>query len=148
MINYKIRPYQESDAKHVALLSKELGYLATSSDVERRFAILLKYTAIHGIFVAQLWVDIIGWIHVYWVHLLESDGYAEIWWLVVSQLHRKQWIGKELVQQAEEWAKSHEYTNLRLRSGMHRKNEAHLFYQAIGYEASTESIMFRKDLNL
>ncbi|MCA9378524.1 hypothetical protein KC711_06655 [Candidatus Peregrinibacteria bacterium] len=54
MINYKIRPYQESDAKHVALLSKELGYLATSSDVERRFAILLKYTAIHGIFVAQL----------------------------------------------------------------------------------------------
>ena len=54
MISYKIRQYQESDAKHVALLSKELGYLATSSDVERRFAILLKYTAIHGIFVAQL----------------------------------------------------------------------------------------------
>lgn len=67
MSTYTIRAYQKSNAKYVALLSKELGYPATSSEIEGRFVTLSKHMAFHGIFVAQLSTEenIVGWIHVY-----------------------------------------------------------------------------------
>jgi len=65
-------------------------------------------------------------------HLLELE-YAEIGVLVVDKDFRKQGIGTKLMKKAEQWAKEKGYSEIRLRSGGHRK-EAHQSYKAIGYE--------------
>ena len=65
--------------------------------------------------------------------------------LVVSENARRQGIGRALVTRAEDWASEHGYTEVRLRSGLHR-TEAHEFYKSIGYELAKTSHIFRKTI--
>lgn len=68
---------QMSDAEAVAALSGQLGHKATTTEVVRRFATLQENPE-SGLFVAVGGAEVFGWIHVYGVRLLETDGYAEI----------------------------------------------------------------------
>ena len=133
-----------SDAEAVAVLSGQLGYEATATEVARRFATIQKRSD-NGLLVAKGDTEVLGWIHVYGVRLLETDGYAEIGGVVVSRASRRCGLGRQLVQQVEMWAAAHGYNEVRLRSGLDRE-EAHAFYQRIGYELSKTSYMFRKKL--
>lgn len=142
--NAQIRPMIKSDLAAVTKLSKELGYQTKLEQVQKRFASLAEYSD-HAMFVAVR-KTVIGWIHVYRVHLLETDGYAEVGGIVVSESVRRQGVGKQLIQQGELWASENNCTELRLRSGLHRES-AHLFYLGIGYERSKASYMFRKSLD-
>jgi GNAT superfamily N-acetyltransferase len=144
-----IRPCIDTDMADIAFISEELGYPSTSEQVARRFNALKDRPSEHAIFVAQKTDGgIVGWVHVYGVRLLESDGYAEIGGLVVLSQYRKNGIGRALMIEAEKWAKEFSYSNVRLRSGMQRRDEAHLFYEKIGYLPSKQSMMFRKDIPL
>lgn len=133
----RVREMQVSDAEAVAVLSEQLGYKVAAAKVAGRFA-TIRGRPDNGLFVAGSDTGILGWIHVYGVRLLETDGYAEIGGVVVSEASRKRGVGQQLVQRAEMWAKAHGYNEVRLRSGLHRK-EAHTFYQKIGYELSKTS---------
>jgi len=85
-----------------------------------------------------------GWVEVFGVHMLVSPFFfAEIGGLVVDSGVRRQGVGRSLMTQAETWARAHGYSEVRLRSGLHRA-EAHEFYRSIGYELAKTSHMFCK----
>lgn len=133
-----------ADVPAVAELSAQLGYKTTPREVARRF-LKLQGSFNDGFFVAVQGAEVVGWLHVYGVRLLETDSYAEIGGLVVDAAVRRQGIGRGLVQWAEAWAAAHDYRELRLRSGLHRR-EAHAFYEQLGYRLSKTSHMFRKEV--
>ena len=132
-----------SDASAVAFLSEQLGYPIPSAVIAERLEYISRNSD-HGFFVAERDGAVIGWVHVYGVHLLESPNFfVEIGGLVVDAGARRQGIGHALMSQAEAWAQSHGYFDVHLRSGLHR-TEAHAFYQSIGYSLTKTSHMFRK----
>jgi GNAT superfamily N-acetyltransferase len=139
-----VRSMQASDAAEVAALSEQLGYPITSERIEEKFAVLCMKPD-NGFFVAEESKGVLGWVHVYGVHLLESDPYAEIGGLVVEENARQRGIGRQLMQRAEVWTVAQGYAVLRLRSGLHR-TDAHAFYQRIGYELIKTAHTFRKTL--
>lgn len=142
-MTFNVRNMFQADAEAVAALSSQLGYGATSTEVEKRFSALQNPE--HGLFVATCETGVVGWLHVYGVRLLETDGYAEIGGVVVDAAVQRQGVGRLLVQQAEVWTSAHSFGELRLRSGLHR-GEAHAFYERLGYELAKTSHMFRKEV--
>ena len=107
---------------------------------------MLSHSPEYGCYVAELGGSVVGWIHVFGVRMLTSPCFfAEIGGLVVDAGARRQGVGRALVSQAEAWARAHGYSEVRLRSGLHR-TEAHEFYRGIGYELAKTSHMFRKAL--
>ena len=131
-----------ADVEAVAALSAQLGYKTTTARLEKRFA-TLREDLNNGLFVAAQGAEVVGWLHVYGVRLLETDGYAEIGGVVVDAAVRHQGVGRQLVGRAEAWAAAQGFGELRLRSGLHRL-DAHEFYKRIGYELAKTSHMFRK----
>jgi ribosomal protein S18 acetylase RimI-like enzyme len=141
----RLRPMTAADAPAVAALSEQLGYPTTAAKVQERLAFITSNPD-NAFMVAELDGSVVGWIHVYGVHLLESPvSYAEIGGLVVDTKLRRQGIGRALMTEAEGWARGHGYPDVRLRSGLHR-TEAHLFYQNIGYTLVRTAHAFRKVL--
>ncbi|WP_110513189.1 GNAT family N-acetyltransferase [Herpetosiphon llansteffanensis] len=137
-----LRPMIQSDAVTVAALSADLGYPTTPADVVRRLERLRDWPDT-GLFVAEDAQVIVGWVHVYGVRLLETEGYAEIGGIVVTPTRRQQGIGTQLIQACEHWAAQVGYPEVRLRSGVHR-TWAHAFYVRLGYEQSRASYGFRR----
>ncbi len=136
---------QVEDSERVAELSDQLGYPATADIIIERFQTILNLPE-NAIFVVEDETEaIVGWAHVYGVHLLESEGYAEVGGLVTDSNFRRRGTGRALMQAVEAWARANGFTRMRLRSGMHRE-EAHLFYKSIGYEAVKTSMLFQKSV--
>lgn len=99
-----------------------------------------------GLFVAQDAVDrVIGWVHVYGTHLLESESHAEIAGLVVAEEVRGHGVGRALVAAAEAWAERHGYGTVRVRSNVARVH-ARGFYEHLGYAHVKTQNNFRKVL--
>ena len=147
--NLVIRAMLPSDAIIVAKLGSELGYDVSAALFAKRIALLcadaLDNTT-SGLLVAEHEkLGMVGWVYVYSMQPLLTDRYAEIGGLVVGELARRIGAGTALMRAAEAWAAARGYGSMRLRSGMHRP-EAHLFYEAIGYGAVRESMLFRKTL--
>ena len=133
------------DAPAVAALSEQLGYPLPAVRFAERLDLISRRPG-NGFYVAELESKVVGWVHVYGVHLLESPAlFAEIGGLVVDVNARRQGVGRALITQAEAWAREQGYAEVRLRSGLHR-TEAHEFYQSIGYTLAKTSHMFRKSL--
>lgn len=134
----------QTDAEAVTELSAQLGYETMPTQLVRRF-LALQQGPNNGLFVAVRDAEAVGWLHAYGVLLLETDGYAEIGGVVVDAAVRRQGVGRLLVQQAGVWTAAHGFGELRLRSGLHRR-EAHAFYERLGYELAKTSYMFRKEV--
>jgi len=133
---------ESADAEVVARLSGQLGYPMIASQIQEQLALITRNPD-NGFFVAEQGGLILGWVHVYGVHLLMSPSYAEVGGLVVAEDARRQGIGRALMAEAESWAQKQPYADVRLRSGL-RRVDAHAFYQSIGYELTKTSHMFRK----
>lgn len=140
-----VRQMKAHDAPDVAALSEQLGYPITAEQIAAKFSTLNANTD-HGFFVAEGENTVLGWVHVYGVHLLESDPFAEIGGLVVEERQRRQGVGRALMQQSEEWARAKGYYCVRLRSGLHR-TEAYIFHRQVGYELIKTAHTFRKILS-
>lgn len=141
----QIRTMVAEDADAVATLFPDLGYSATTAQVRERYSQIVKRPN-NALFIAAQDDKIVGWVHVYGVRLLESEGYAEIGGIVIRSAWQRQGIGTQLIQRAERWAFEHNYLRVRLRSGVHR-SEAHCFYEALGYSKSKASYAFELDLS-
>lgn len=139
-----IRPMTMADAPAVAALGTQLGYEhSLPSLIAER---LESFASHHGCYVAERDGVVVGWVEVLGVHMLVSPRFfAEIGGLVVDAGARQQGAGRALMTQAEAWTRAHGYSEVRLRSGLHRA-EAHEFYRSIGYESAKTSHMFRKGL--
>lgn len=134
-----------ADAPAVASLSEQLGYPIPPAVIAERLD-LLSRSPDHGCYVAAREGAVLGWVHVYGVHMLMSASFfAEIGGLVVDAGVRRQGVGRSLMSQAEAWAQTRGYSEVRLRSGLHR-TDAHEFYQSIGYTLTKTSHLFRRVL--
>jgi GNAT superfamily N-acetyltransferase len=140
-----VRPMVNDDVPRVADLAVQLGYNPSAEEVSSRLE-ALSATPGHAFFVADPRSQpLTGWIHVYGVQTLVSTPYAEIGGIVVEQTVRRRGVGQAILRAAEEWATANGFPEVRLRSGVHRE-EAHLFYERVGYERSRASYMFRRKL--
>lgn len=133
------------DAARVAALAGELGYPSTLAQIEKRFR------AVEGDEDARVFVaedaegQVQGWVHVFGLHLMESEGAAEVGGLVVDSRVRGRGIGRTLMAAAEAWARERGYTRVTLRSNVIR-TETHRFYQGLGYTIVKSQHKFQKPI--
>lgn len=133
---------RNADCHAVAALLPDLGYTATSAQMQTRLTALREWPHQEA-FVAEMSGALIGLCQIQGVRLLASEGYAEVQALVVAAGHQRQGIGHALLQHASDWAYSLGYERVRLRSGIHRE-AAHRFYEAAGFSRSKASYAFER----
>ena len=140
-----IRGATLDDAEGIALLSRQLGYPATSAEVRRFIAILLQ----HGdqvIFLAEdEYGTICEWVHVYLARRLFMPAFGELGGIVVDEGRRGMGVGKALLEQAESWAVERGCKWLWIRSNTQRAG-THLFYEKIGYGILKSQLVFTKQI--
>jgi len=146
MPEIRIRRAQSEDAEFLAHLSGELGYPADAAVVAQRLAVLLD-RGDDAVLVAEgAEGAVLGWVHAFVAHRLESPSFAELGGLVVSEGVRGRGIGRDLVAAAERWARGRGLTAIRVRSNVVRE-EAHAFYRCLGYETLKEQAVLGKILD-
>lgn len=89
--------------------------------------------------------SIIAWIHAYVSESLLTGRRAEIDGLIVNEPHRHCGAGRLLMQSAEEWAKEQGCDSVYVRSNIVRQ-DAHIFYQKIGYTSIKTQLVLQKFL--
>ena len=138
-----IRRATPDDAASVAELCRELGYPATEEDILKRIATLASSQVV---FVACHEAKLIGWIDVALAFHLQVPPFALIGGLVVKDGVRGLGIGKRLCEAAEEWARAHGVSVIRVTSRTTR-TDAHRFYLREGYDDVKTSRVFEKRLS-
>lgn len=141
-----LRPATVEDAPAIGELSDQLGYPDPSKRTEGRLVFLLGEKD-HAILVACLADEsVVGWIHVFVAHRLESDAFAELGGFVVAENQRGRGIGRLLLLAAEKWVLERDLEKLRVRSRSER-DQAQGFYRRLGFQLSKEQHVFDKKLD-
>jgi GNAT superfamily N-acetyltransferase len=140
-----IRLARASDADRIAHLTSQLGYEVSSSVVEARLRAILSRSD-QQFLVAEENDDSLGWLHAMVIACLETGPFAMISGLVVDAAHRRQGIGRLLMQHAEKWADEQGCGVVRLWSSAGR-GAAHQFYRGIGYTNIKTQYSFGKALD-
>ena len=140
-----VRAARLADADRLAVLCGQLGYPASSEQVRQRLD-PIQHSDDHGIFVAETaGGQVIGWVQVFVRQLLVVDRHAELGGLVVDAGHRGHGVGQLLMAEAEGWAWIRGCKALYVRSNIVRE-DAHRFYEGIGYERLKMSRVFLKKI--
>jgi GNAT superfamily N-acetyltransferase len=142
--NLKIRHNEIKDAERIAVLCEQLGYSATKEQIEERLN-KIQNNKSHIIYVAVENDYVIGWAHAHIPELIIMPNQALLFGLVVDKNYRNHGIGKLLMKHIEEWATLFGCEGVMLRSNIKRQ-EAHLFYEKIGYTNIKQSVTFYKKL--
>src|SRR6266545_7242674 len=127
-----VRDARASDAVDVARLLDQLGYPTDPSAVESR----LERLRIVGdrVVVAELDSNVVGLAHLQVAPAIERDRpAAKIAALVVDEAHRGQGVGRALVQEMEDEARTRGCELLFLTTA-ERRDDAHVFYERVGLE--------------
>ena len=141
----RVRTARTEDATEVAALCDQLEYPSTPQQIQQRLR-QLEDDPHHAIYIAMLPDGrVVGWVQVMVRKLVAADLRAEIEGLVVDAGHRQQGIGRALMQQAEDWARQQGCGAIQLRSNVVRE-DAHIFYERVGYRAIKTQSTFRKPL--
>lgn len=140
-----VRKAKPGDALSISALSSQFGYSASADEIRDRLLRILASDE-HTVFVASSSDDIVlGWIHTFISKRLVTDPFAELGGLVVTDKHRRQGIGEQLLFHAEEWAREKDLRLMRIRTQTFRE-EAHRFYEKMGYSLWKEQKAFEKYL--
>lgn len=132
------------DAAEIARLAAQLGY-ATSVEVMReRLALLLPH-ADHHISVVGEGGALRGWIAAERRRTLESGERVEIVGLVVDARFRGKGVGRLLVMDAEQWARTLGFQEICVRSNVLRDG-SHPFYEQLGYVRRKTQHFYAKDI--
>ncbi|MEH2364446.1 GNAT family N-acetyltransferase [Nostoc sp.] len=141
----KIRQATIKDVERIASLCEQLEYSVTNQQIEQRLS-KIKNNDAHIVYVATLEDEyVIGWAHAHIYELIIIPTQAIIFGLVVDKNYRHNGIGRLLMQQIEQWADVLGCEGVILRSNIKRQ-EAHLFYEKIGYTNIKQSVTFYKKL--
>lgn len=139
-----IREARITDADRLAELAGQLGYPSCPNELQARLQRLATVPD-QIVFVAENDGRVLGWLHVGVVALVETDGFAEIFGLVVDEKHRGGGVGRDLNVAAEKWAADHGQSTIRVRSNVVRER-AHGFYQRLGYSIIKKQCVFEKHI--
>ena len=135
-----------SDAAVIQLLNKEcLGYDYPLSEVETHLQALLENPG-HEILVGVLDEElVVGYLHLADYDTLYFEPMKNILGIAVFTEFRRRGVATRLLSAGEQWARDTGATGIRLVSGVSRE-EAHAFYERMGYEMSHLQKNFRKML--
>ncbi len=139
-----VRIAEVNDAKPITELCAQFGYKTSKEEVEIRLKKALEDDR-NEIYVAEVDGKILGWLQVAVKQTIESGDYAEITGLVVDKTARGRGMGRDMVTEAEDWAKKMKQSTIRVRMNVIRK-EAPLFYRAIGFKEIKKQSVFTKSL--
>jgi GNAT superfamily N-acetyltransferase len=139
-----IRTARAADADDVAQLTTELGYDVEPAALRARLSSILA-RADQRFWVAEVEGRAVGWIHATTAEYVEADPFVVIGGLVVGRSHRRQGIGRMLMEQAEKWAREQGCSIVRLWSSSGRA-AAHRFYEQLGYTNIKTQYSFAKSL--
>ena len=144
MYKIKIRIISTDDANEICTIcGEDLGYPCDFSLVVEKIKKLNSDR--EAVFVALIDEIVVGFIHVEKYDVLYFETMANILGLAVKSEYRKNGIGKQLINAAEEWAVKNNIKYMRLNSGISR-TDAHNFYRHLGYNSEKEQIRFEKNL--
>lgn len=131
----EIRKATINDVPVLAELMEQLGYSTTIQSMTSRFRHIELNPDYHT-FVATVNEEVIGMIGLIKCFYYQMDGvYVKIAALVVDSRFRNEGVGKQLVHEAEKWAKSLGATGMSVNSGNRPERlDAHRFYKKMGYE--------------
>ena len=141
-----IRTVQVNDALQIRdLCHQALGYDSTIEKVAAQIEKFNLPDSGHVCFVYEedQTGNILGYVEAEVYESLYSDAGLNILGLAVFPFAQGRGIGRQLMERMEDFAKSHQYTFIRLNSASHRK-EAHVFYEHIGYEGNKTQKRFLK----
>jgi GNAT superfamily N-acetyltransferase len=142
----EIREVEIDDAESIAKLSDELGYPSSLEQLVSRLKAVLPMPG-HKVYAATTGDgSVIGWVHVFTTPYLESEPFAQLGGLVVTAGQRGRGVGKRLLAKAESWALQNGLNRMRIRSRSTRE-EAHAFYERLGYGWNKTQHVFDKALN-
>jgi ribosomal protein S18 acetylase RimI-like enzyme len=142
---FSIRAARPEDVERLAILCGQLGYPVAVRALRQRLEVI-EESDDHAVFVAATpGGQVIGWVQVCARRLLVAGRLAEIEGLVVDQQYRRRGAGRQLMAQAEGWARSQGCEHLEVRSNVLRP-EAPAFYPALGYENYKTSRVYLKTL--
>ncbi|MFN8307052.1 MAG: GNAT family N-acetyltransferase [Ferruginibacter sp.] len=139
-MNLYLRNATLADCEAIARLAGQLGYQTTAEQMQERLRILLPNPD-HHILIAVADEQIAGWLHACLSATVESDPWVEIAGLVVDETQRGQGIGKQLVQEALNWASTKDVQKVRVRSNT-KRTDAHRFYTGMGFTERKEQKVF------
>jgi len=129
----------------LAQLCTQLGYPTTATAVRQRLT-QMQPQANYAVFVAECHdIGVIGWVHAHLTQLVQADLQVEIGGLVVDANYRGSGIGRQLLLQVEQWAKQQGCKSIYVRSNIIRE-QAHVFYEKLGYSYVKTSLAFCKIL--
>ncbi|AVH69846.1 GNAT family N-acetyltransferase [Nostoc sp. 'Lobaria pulmonaria (5183) cyanobiont'] len=141
----KIRQAEIKDVQRITSLCEQLEYYVTNQQIEQRLTKIKKNNA-HIVYVATLEDEyVIGWAHAHICDSIVIPTPAILLGLVVDKDYRHSGIGRFLMQQIEQWASLVGCEGVLLRSNIKRQ-EAHSFYEKIGYTNIKQSVTFYKKL--
>jgi len=136
-----IRSARTEDANALAQLAGELGYPSTAAEILERMQSLSSNDEVL-VFDDG---DVAGWIHLAVVPSLESERFAQINGLVVTETRRGSGIGAQLLHAAEAWARERKVKRLRVRTNVTR-TRTHVFYERCGFTHKKTTRVYDKPL--
>jgi predicted N-acetyltransferase YhbS len=139
----EIREIEPGDADAVAVLTRQLGYERSAAQIRAWIADAATRQGQQAAFVACIEGQVAGWVEVSIERRLQSEPFALIGGLVVSDGERGRGIGRQLCQWAEVWAWERGLATVRVTSRSTREG-AHRFYLRDGYELAKTSLVFEK----
>jgi putative acetyltransferase len=142
---FAVREAIDADAAAIAALANELGYPSTEDQIRARLA-FVRRAAGDTVLVALRGDNVAGWIHLSVMASVESDAFAEIRGLVVTEKERGTGAGTRLVGAAEAWARRRSCPRLRVRSNIVR-DETRRFYENRGFAVVKTQNVFDKVLS-
>jgi GNAT superfamily N-acetyltransferase len=140
-----MRRARATDAEDIVQLTKQLGYDLIMSDAVERIRRIVSRDS-EQFLIAEVDGRAAGWVHAALVEYVESEPFVMIGGLVVDKAHRRQGIGRLMMERVEEWAKQRECLAIRLSSSSTR-TVAHAFYERMGYENIKTQYAFAKLLD-
>ena len=142
--NFVIRALTRSDARRVAELTQQLGY---DADVHQILVRLDKLAgeAAHHVIGVEAPRGLVAFAHFFERPSIEKGFDMVVQSLVVDVTLRGSGVGRLLMEQIEHVARSNNCGTVVLSSQASRNN-AHGFYQRLGYEAGATSNVFLKRL--
>lgn len=138
-----IRAIQSEDAEQVAVLTDQLGYQRSATDIAGWIEALSTRADNQAAFVACIADEVVGWIEISIQHHLQSAPQSLIGGLVVKYGYRNRQIGLRLCEYAEKWTWQHGLSILRVTSRSTRL-DAHRFYERNGYTLTKLSHVYEK----
>ncbi len=135
-----IRQARVNDIISIEEISSSLGYNNPSPEIaQKRLQAVINSTS-DKIWVAENKGQLIGWLHAFLALRVASPQFIEIGGVSVLPEFQKQGTGRELILQAQNWAKVTELA-LRVRCNSTR-NETHEIYKSLGFLETKEQYVF------